>query len=248
MDSIIANALSRTGGQPQDNISSRFRLESTSGSTFSNVDYYKLAEQEFGFSLKKASIAVFGCGGAGQNAVTRLTEMGVEGARTVSLNTDAKHLAVGKADKKILIGKELTRGLGAGGFWEVGKKAAEESRNEIKEMLEGEIQRMVTAAEITNYAVKNDDGQSNGKKPLILEYTLKNTGLLESAGNKFLLKIGDVIGPQFELYSETERTLPVHSDYKRIYTRKIKFTVPEGYRIANMVQELILIVLVKAQK
>ncbi len=137
MESIIANALSRTGGQPQDNISSRFRLESTSGSTFSNVDYYKLAEQEFGFSLKKASIAVVGCGGAGQNAVTRLTEMGIEGARTVSLNTDAKHLAVGKADKKILIGKELTRGLGAGGFWEVGKKAAEESRNEIKEVLDG---------------------------------------------------------------------------------------------------------------
>jgi cell division protein FtsZ len=63
--------------------------------------------------------------------------MGIEGATTIALNTDAKHLAVGKADKKILIGRELTRGLGAGGYPEVGRKAAEESRNEIKEAIEG---------------------------------------------------------------------------------------------------------------
>jgi cell division protein FtsZ len=135
MDSIIQSAINKARGD--ENPSTRFKLETTSGATFSNVDYYKLAEQEFGFSVKKANIAVFGCGGAGQNAVTRLTEIGVEGAQTVSINTDAKHLAVGKADKKILIGRELTRGLGCGGHPEVGKKSAEESRNEIKECLEG---------------------------------------------------------------------------------------------------------------
>jgi cell division protein FtsZ len=135
MESIIQSALARTKGD--DNSSQRFKLESTSGATYSNIDYYKLAEQEFGFSVKRAKIVVVGCGGAGQNAVTRLTEMGIEGATTVSLNSDAKHLAVGKADKKILIGKELTRGLGCGGYPEVGKKCAEESRNEIKESLEG---------------------------------------------------------------------------------------------------------------
>ncbi|OYT42441.1 MAG: cell division protein FtsZ [Candidatus Aenigmarchaeota archaeon ex4484_224] len=102
-----------------------------------DVDYYKLVEQEFGFSVRRAKIAVIGCGGAGNNAVTRLTEMGIEGAKTVAINTDAKHLAIAKADQKILIGKELTKGLGAGGFPEIGKKAAEESRNEIKEALEG---------------------------------------------------------------------------------------------------------------
>jgi len=135
MESIVKNALKRSVGE--DSPLTRFKLESTSGATFSNVDYYKLAEQEFGFSVKKAKIVVVGCGGAGQNAVTRLTEMGIEGATTVSLNSDAKHLAVGKADKKILIGRELTKGLGCGGFPEVGRKAAEESRNEIKESLEG---------------------------------------------------------------------------------------------------------------
>lgn len=135
MESIVRNALGKTVGA-EESVQHRFRLESTSGATFTNVDYYKLAEQEFGFSVKKAKVTVIGCGGAGQNAVTRLTEMGVEGAQTVSANTDAKHLAVGKADKKILIGRELTRGLGAGGIPEVGKKAAEESRNELKEALE----------------------------------------------------------------------------------------------------------------
>ena len=134
MKSIIENALNKAH---EDSPETRFKLESTSGATFTNVDYYKLAEQEFGFSVKKAKIAVVGCGGAGQNAVTRLTEMGIEGATTISLNSDAKHLAVGKADRKILIGKELTRGLGCGGYPEVGKKAAEESRNEIKETIEG---------------------------------------------------------------------------------------------------------------
>lgn len=135
MDSIVKSALDKTVGE--ESPQTRFKLDRTSGATYSNVDYYKLAEQEFGFSVKKAKIVVVGCGGAGQNAVTRLTEMGTEGAITVSLNSDAKHLAVGKADKKILIGKELTRGLGCGGYPEVGKKCAEESRNEIKEAIEG---------------------------------------------------------------------------------------------------------------
>jgi cell division protein FtsZ len=136
MDSIVANALKKSLGNADEKIG-RFRIESTSGATFSNVDYFKLAEQQFGIQVKKAKIVVVGCGGAGSNSVTRLTEMGIQGAYTVALNTDAKALAVAKADKKILIGKELTKGLGCGGYPEIGKKAAEESRNEIKEAIEG---------------------------------------------------------------------------------------------------------------
>ncbi len=138
MDSIIRSALGKSGysGGHDETSVDRFRIQTTSGATRRNVDYFKQAEEEFGFSVKKARIVVFGCGGGGQNTVTRLTEMGVEGANTVSVNTDAKHLTVGKADKKILIGKDLTRGLGAGGYPEVGRKAAEENRNEIKEALE----------------------------------------------------------------------------------------------------------------
>ncbi|MFH0889545.1 MAG: cell division protein FtsZ [Candidatus Aenigmatarchaeota archaeon] len=92
---------------------------------------------EFGIEVKKAKIMVFGCGGGGCNTISRLTEMGIEGASTVAVNTDAKALAMTKADKKILLGKEITRGLGAGGYPEIGRKSAEESRQQIRESIQG---------------------------------------------------------------------------------------------------------------
>jgi len=94
-------------------------------------------QDEFGLSIKEARILVMGCGGAGANCVTRLTDMGIKGAQTLAVNTDVKHLSVSRADKKVLIGRELTRGLGAGGYPHVGKKAAEESEKELKKILQG---------------------------------------------------------------------------------------------------------------
>jgi cell division protein FtsZ len=88
------------------------------------------------FQVNQARILVVGAGGGGTNTVTRLTDLGIAGANTVAVNTDAKHLAVTHAHKKVLIGKELTRGLGAGGYPDVGKKAAEESKSEIKSILQ----------------------------------------------------------------------------------------------------------------
>lgn len=92
-------------------------------------------EKKDDFESVRANIMVFGCGGGGCNTITRLTDMGIEGARTVAANTDAKHLVQTKADSKLLIGKELTKGLGAGGYPDVGKKAAIENEREIKEHL-----------------------------------------------------------------------------------------------------------------
>jgi cell division protein FtsZ len=89
------------------------------------------------FDAYQAKIMVFGCGGGGSNTITRLTDMNIQGAVTVAVNTDAKHLAITKAHKKILIGKELTKGMGAGGFPDVGRKAAEESKEAIKAALKG---------------------------------------------------------------------------------------------------------------
>ncbi len=94
-------------------------------------------QEQFGIEVKDAKIKVVGTGGAGNNSVTRLSELGVYGASTIAINTDAKHLNIAKADKKILIGKELTKGLGAGGYPEIGKKATLESAREIKNELEG---------------------------------------------------------------------------------------------------------------
>jgi cell division protein FtsZ len=89
------------------------------------------------FESHQAKIMVFGCGGGGSNTINRLTNMDIQGAVTIAANTDARHLAVTNAHKKLLIGKDITRGLGAGGYPEVGKRAAEESREEIKKLLTG---------------------------------------------------------------------------------------------------------------
>jgi cell division protein FtsZ len=87
------------------------------------------------FESHKARIVVVGAGGAGCNTITRLTEIGISGATTIAVNTDAKHLGITKAHKKILIGKQLTKGLGAGGYPEIGKQAALESKNDLKAVL-----------------------------------------------------------------------------------------------------------------
>jgi len=93
--------------------------------------------QEFDLESKVAKIFVVGTGGAGNNCVSRLSNIGINGAKTVAVNTDAKHLSISSADGKMLLGKDLTRGLGAGGFPDTGKKAAEESEKELKRMLDG---------------------------------------------------------------------------------------------------------------
>ena len=83
-------------------------------------------------------IMVIGTGGAGCNAVNRIANMGVSGAQLVAVNTDKQHLAIINDElTKILIGKSVTRGLGAGGYPEIGAKAAEVSRSALEEVLQG---------------------------------------------------------------------------------------------------------------
>ncbi|MBI2971499.1 MAG: cell division protein FtsZ [Candidatus Aenigmarchaeota archaeon] len=89
------------------------------------------------FEVHKARIMVIGAGGGGNNTIATLTERGIDGATTVAVNTDVKHLTMTKAQQKILIGKNLTRGLGAGGYPDVGKNAALENKNDLKALLSG---------------------------------------------------------------------------------------------------------------
>ncbi len=86
---------------------------------------------------QKAAIKVFGCGGGGGNTLTRMKEIGIKGAELVAVNTDAQDLLYTYADSKILIGKELTHGLGAGSNPQIGEEAAHESEHEIKQKLQG---------------------------------------------------------------------------------------------------------------
>ena len=85
----------------------------------------------------KANIKVIGCGGCGTNMATWLFNKGINGATIYNCNTDALHLSVTKADEKLLIGKELTRGLGAGGRPQIGREAAKEALTEIKKAVHG---------------------------------------------------------------------------------------------------------------
>ncbi len=87
------------------------------------------------FEAHKAKIIVVGAGGGGSNTISALTEMSIKGASTVAVNTDARHLAGVKADHKVLIGKNITRGLGAGGYPDIGKNAALESKDEFRNLL-----------------------------------------------------------------------------------------------------------------
>ncbi|MDI9549231.1 MAG: cell division protein FtsZ [Chloroflexota bacterium] len=92
-----------------------------------------------------AKIKVVGVGGGGQNAVNRMIEEGIQGVEFISVNTDAQALMLSNAPQRLRIGDKLTKGLGSGGNPEIGQRAADESREEIKEMLEGADMVFVTA-------------------------------------------------------------------------------------------------------
>lgn len=92
-----------------------------------------------------ATIKVIGVGGGGNNAVNRMIEHGVQGVEFIAVNTDAQALNLSKAEVKMQIGSKLTRGLGAGANPEVGRKAAEESKEQIEEALQGADMVFVTA-------------------------------------------------------------------------------------------------------
>src|SRR3954453_20354414 len=94
-----------------------------------------------------AVIKVVGVGGGGVNAVNRMIELGLRGVEFIAINTDAQALLMSDADVKLDVGRELTRGLGAGADPEVGRRAAEDHAEEIEEALRGADMVFVTAGE-----------------------------------------------------------------------------------------------------
>jgi cell division protein FtsZ len=115
----------------------------------------------------KANIKVIGVGGMGCNAVTWLYNKGINGATIYGTNTDALHLSVTKADEKILIGKELTRGLGCGGMPQKGREAAKEALVDVKKVVSGADMVFVIAGE--------GGGTGTGAAPVIAQLA-KETG------------------------------------------------------------------------
>ncbi len=125
---------------------------------------------EFDFEMEPlAKIKVIGVGGGGSNAVNRMIENGVKGVEFITVNTDAQALHLTKSEQKLQIGDKLTRGLGAGANPEVGKKAAEESREGIMNSLRGADMVFVTAG--------MGGGTGTGAAPVIAELA-KEAGAL----------------------------------------------------------------------
>ncbi|MBD3355352.1 cell division protein FtsZ, partial [Candidatus Woesearchaeota archaeon] len=162
-----SNNESSFSGQ-QDNSQSNETSQETkieSNVSKSDVD----AELESMLSKQKAKIKVAGTGGGGNNTINRITEVGIIGAETIAINTDAQDLLYTSSDKKILIGKEATNGMGAGSNPKLGEEAARENEQDIKRSFEGADMVFVTCG--------LGGGTGTGSAPLIAE-TAKKMGAL----------------------------------------------------------------------
>ncbi len=144
MDSIIRNAITPELGQ-------------------ASISQAKLAEGP--------KILVIGVGGAGNNTVNRMARVGVAGAELIAVNTDKQHLSiVHDSIKKLLIGQSVTRGLGAGGYPEVGTKAAEVSRAALSKVMEGTDMLFLTAG--------MGGGTGTGASPVIADIAKENGAIV----------------------------------------------------------------------
>lgn len=183
-----------------------------------------------------ARIKVIGCGGGGGNSVSRMKETGIKGCEIIAVNTDAQDLLYTNADAKILIGRELTHGLGAGSNPKIGEQAARESEEEIKKKL-GEIDMVFITCGLGG-------GTGTGAAPVIAEmakkqgaltigvitlpFTVEGQKRLENAqyGLERLLAVTDtLIVIQNDKLLEIAPELPIHAAFKvadEILTNSVK--------------------------
>ncbi|MFB6216563.1 MAG: cell division protein FtsZ, partial [Candidatus Aenigmatarchaeota archaeon] len=146
-------------------------LEQVSDEEVSDIPEQQAPSSELNEDLKeileerKAEIKVVGVGGAGNNTISRMTQVGIVGAEGIAINTDAQDLLYTDADEKLLIGREITEGLGSGANPEVGEEAAKESKQDIKEMLKGSDMVFVTCG--------LGGGTGTGGSPIVAETAQK---------------------------------------------------------------------------
>ncbi len=129
----------------------------------SDNDLIKMLEES------QARIMVVGCGGGGCNTIERMAEVGIKGANTFAVNTDAQDLLSTRSDKKLLIGKKLTRGLGAGSDPQIGESAARESIEELQDTLKGMDLVFVTCG--------MGGGTGTGSAPVVAEVAKRQKAL-----------------------------------------------------------------------
>ncbi len=121
-------------------------------------------------SFGEPKIIIVGCGGAGNNTINRLHKLGVKGAETIAINTDKVHLDIIEADKKLLIGKSITRGLGAGGYPEVAERCAEMAQAALEDLLDGADLVFITAG--------MGGGTGTGTAPIVAKVAKKKGAIV----------------------------------------------------------------------
>ncbi len=188
------------------------------------------AERENLEEFSAPKIMVIGCGGAGCNAVNRLSKMNIAGATLVAINTDKQHLAMLPDDiTKVLIGKSVTRGLGAGGYPEIGAKAAEVSKNELVQLLDGVDMLFVSAG--------MGGGTGTGSAPVVAEIAKENGAIVVSIVTyPFSLERARMINAEagIQKLSEQSDTVVV-IDNNRLTELVPNLPIQDAFRVADEV-------------
>jgi cell division protein FtsZ len=207
-------------------------IEEEGHSTGSTVD----KELETLLEKQSARVKVIGCGGGGGNCVSRMKEIGIKGCEILAVNTDAQDLLYNNVDTKILIGRELTNGLGAGSNPKIGEQAAKESEQEIRKKLNGSDMVFITCG--------LGGGTGTGASPVIasiakkagaltigivtLPFTVEGQKRIENSqiGLEKLASITDtlIVIPNDKLL-EIAPELPIHTAFKvadEILTNSVK--------------------------
>jgi len=213
-----------------------------SGGEFSGQEMKEVSEidRELEELLKKqsAKVKVIGVGGGGGNTINRMKEIGIKGSELIAVNTDAQDLLYTNADFKILIGRELTQGLGAGSNPKIGEEAAHESEHEIKKKLAGSDMVFITcglgggtgtgAAPVIAQLAKKSGALTIGV--VTLPFTIEGKKRIENAnyGLERLESVVDtlIVIPNDKLL-ELAPELPLHTAFKvadEILTNAVKGT------------------------
>jgi len=198
----------------------------------------KEIDKELAELLKKqsAKIKVIGVGGGGGNSLSRMKEIGIKGGELIAINTDAQDLLYSNADQKILIGRELTQGLGAGSNPKVGEEAAKESEADIKKKISGSDMIFITcglgggtgtgAAPVIASLAKKQGALTIGV--VTLPFTIEGKKRLENAANgleKLEAVVDTLIVIPNDKLLELAPELPLHTAFKiadEILTNAVK--------------------------
>lgn len=179
-----------------------------------------------GLFLKGTSIGTF------KTAIGSFNEVGMEPYEKHGHNMEAVVSFDATLDTVLIHNRQIFTGYSASIYRPIYTFLPKDKQDEANLEI---IKSVSKSTDVKNIKVENPELTNFiDNKPLIISADIKSTDLIERAGNKVLLKIGEIIGPQVEMYQEKPRRLPVELPYPHVLQRKISFTIPNGYSIKNL--------------